>query len=466
MLPKKYLYLLLVALCFIAYANSLNGAFICDDLTVIVRNPSVGKLDLFSPPSLLDSLNYRIGKLNTFGYHLANVILHSLNSILVFIFLGIFFRTEAAFLGAGLFAAHPIHTEAVSWVSGKPYIIISLFILAVYLLYHYSSYPRDKESRLKPGLYLVCLALFGYFIVNSFSFFALLPLFIVFSDLTFQRWRRNWKLWLPFLFIAGLRIFFARNMIGSQIAAVAKNTGFSSQAWSNPLYNLAYSLFTHLRLLIWPADLTLYHEPMVISARAIKTEVAVLALIALLLPVLYRKAKMLFYALGLFVLFLAPTYSPKPVCWLIAERYVYFPALALSIVLAFCYERAVSAGQRKIPALIIVGLVIAAYGIRTVIRNEDWKTQGRFWRQTLKDSPQSPKAHNNMGDVYYQEGNIDSAIREFKKAIEIRPDFADAYFNLGSIYYYLKGDTAEAVKNFRLAVSFNPQLADKVPIGR
>ncbi len=71
-----------------------------------------------------------------------------------------------------------------------------------------------------------------------------------------------------------------------------------------------------------------------------------------------------------------------------------------------------------------------------------------------------------MGDVYYQEGNIDSAIREFKKAIEIRPDFADAYFNLGSIYYYLKGDTAEAVKNFRLAVSFNPQLADKVPIGR
>ncbi|MDP2941545.1 MAG: tetratricopeptide repeat protein [Candidatus Omnitrophota bacterium] len=453
------MFFILVALCFLVYANSLTGAFICDDLTVIVRNPSVGKLDLFSPPALLDSLNYRVGKLNTFGYHLANVILHSLNSILVFIFLGIFFKTEAAFLGAGLFAAHPIHSEAISWVSGKPYLIIGLFILVAYLLYYYSSYPQDKESRLKPGLYLASLALFSYFIVNSFSFFALVPLFIIFSDVTFQRWRRNWKLWLPFLFIAGLRIFFARNMIGSQIAAVARNTGFSSQAWANPLYNLAYSLFTHLRLLLWPARLTLYHEPMVISSWAIKTEVAVLVLIVLLLPVLYRKARMLFYAMGLFVLFLAPTYSPRPVCWLIAERYAYFPSVALSIVLAFCYERAVSAGQRKIPALIIAGLVIAACGIRAVIRNEDWKTQGRFWRQTLKVSPQSPKAHNNMGDVYYQEGDIDSAIREFKKAIEIRPDFADAYFNLGNIYYYIKGDAREAVRNLQLAINYNPGLA-------
>ena len=166
MLPKKYLSLILIALCFLVYANSLNGAFICDDLTSIVNNPSVNNAAqyLFSPPGLLNSLNYLTGKLNPFSYHLTNMLLHSVNSVLAFIFLCLFFKTEAAFLGAGLFAAHPIHTEAVSWISGRPYCVLGFFIFAIYLLYRASSYGPDGQGRFRPGRYLCCLTMFAYFL--------------------------------------------------------------------------------------------------------------------------------------------------------------------------------------------------------------------------------------------------------------------------------------------------------------
>ena len=168
-------------------------------------------------------------------------------------------------------------------------------------------------------------------------------------------------------------------------------------------------------------------------------------------------------------MFLAPTYSPVMVSWLVAERYLYFPSIILSIFLAFFYERIYITriltnkkpnshefSKRDFFRGIFI-FIIAGLGVRTVARNEDWKTPERFWRQTVLVSYNSPRSHNNMGDIYYQEGNTERAIREFKKAIELKADYADAYHNLANIYHH-KGDLKEAVRLYQQAVSFNPRL--------
>ena len=456
---RGQIYLILIALCFLLYANSLNNVFISDDIPAILKDPNISRPLYYwlYPPGLLNSFNYLIAGYNPFIYHLTNIVLHSLNTILIFIFLNLFFKTEASLLAACLFAAHPIHAEAVTWVSGRPYLITSLFILTAYLLYHNIAVAVNDGRRINFMRYLLCFFIFSYYMIINFSFNFIFPFFLILLDITFGRWRKTWKLWLPFLGFLSLRVLLARNLIAGRISFVAEEIG-QEVTWSNPVFNFAYSFFAHMWLLLWPAKLTLYHEPAVISAPALRIELFFLVLLIISLPFIFKKAKELFFGIAVFILFLAPTYSPVMVSWLVAERYLYFPSIILSIFLAFFYERIVARSKRFAgPTLAVSIFVIASFGVRTVARNEDWKTAQSFWRQTALISYNSPRAHNNMGDAYCQEGNLEGGIREFKKAIELKPDYADAYHNLANVYHN-KGDLEEAIMSYQQAVSFNPKL--------
>lgn len=459
-MENKYIYFILVALCFLVYANSLHNAFVSDDIPAILKNPFISSplRSWADPAAFLNSLNYLIAKFNPFAYHLTNIILHSLNTILVFLFLHLFFKTEASFLGACLFAVHPIHTEAVTWVSGKPYITTSLFILSAYLLYNDATKGK-RAGRIK---LLISFFIFSYYLIVNISFYFIFPFFLVFSDITFNRWRKNWKYWLPFLGVVILRLILATSQILQRASFVAGQMG-QEVTRSNPIFNLAYSFFSHLGLLlwpVWPVKFTLYHEPAVISSFALKAELFCLLLLVLSLPLIYKKAKELFFAIGIFVLFLTPTYSPVMVSWLVAERYLYFPSISLSIFLAFFYEKYLKPMRGITAKNIALGFlifIIAGYAVRTVARNEDWKSPQEFWRQTVLVSDKSERAHNNMGDAYSQEGNTEGAIREFKKAIELKTNYADAYHNLATVDYN-KGDLDEAIKFYQQAIKFNPKL--------
>ena len=267
---------------------------------------------------------------------------------------------------------------------------------------------------------------------------------------------------MPFFVLVGARLTLARMDIVNRVENVAHELGvgkgiWDMHNWSNPLYNMAYSLFEFLRLLVWPQHLTLYHEPPVITRVMLNIEIAVLGALLCALPFIYKKAKPVFFALGLYVIFFIPTYSPILISWLVAERYAYFPSVAFCIWLCFAYEKLATTERRRKIALTAAAVIIAAYGVRTVVRNEDWKDPQRLWRSTVEVSGQSPRAHNNMGDAYAQEDNFSGAIREFKEAIKLKPDYADAYHNLANIYQHV-GSFKDAITNYETALSLNPML--------
>ncbi len=402
-------------------------------------------------------------KATPWPYHLANIIVHIINTWLVYAILRRFFKREAGFLGAALFAVHPIHVEAVTWISGRGYLIIALFTFLCYLLYRKATYPEEGATTFNWRYYVLCLLLFCYFIVEQFNFFALvLPLF-VFSDLTFGKWRRNWKWWIPLFVIVAFRLVAARATVVMRVEAVAKEMGVGSkvwdpQSWSNPLYNMAYSLFSHLQLLVWPQNLTIYHEPPIITRTLLNVELAAMALLVIALPFIFKRARPVFFALGVYAIFFIPTYSPILISWLVAERYAYVPSIALSICMCFAHERIVARNPAR-RRMLLTGWVIVccALSVRTVIRNEDWKTPQRFWLSTALVSPDSPRSHNNLGDAYAQEENFAMAITAFKNAITIKPDYADAYHNLANIYQHI-GNVKEAIPNYEKAIALNPSL--------
>ena len=106
---------------------------------------------------------------------------------------------------------------------------------------------------------------------------------------------------------------------------------------------------------------------------------------------------------------------------------------------------------------IIFFLLLSALSARTVTRNIDWKNQDNLWLSASRTSPSSHQNHNNLGDMYARQGNFQKAIEEFQKAIELKPDYGDAYHNLANVYHQIQKDDL-ALENYQKALSFNPNL--------
>jgi hypothetical protein len=446
----KYI-LIILALSAAIYVNGLHNEFLSDDLPIIENNPQVDCLTCGGNlPSATYALNYRLGGKNPVGYHLVNIGLHAINSVLVFFFLGLFFAAGPSFWGALVFAAHPIHTEAVTWISGRGYLLWLMFLLSSFLLYlRATSGNKVKRWELGGALVLYVGALYSV-TVALFS-----PAFIMLYDFTFGRWKRQWKFWLVFMSLTFLRLWTLSGAVENRLTQTSRDLGVMKM--SNPLFNTAYSLVTHFWLLIWPARLTLYHEPYVISPLALWLEILLLVLLLLFLPWLYRKEKALFLAVGLFVFFLAQTFSPVMISWLIADRYLYVPSLAWSMLCAFLVSKFAKTRKARIIAATLMSILVAAYSWRAIVRNAEWKNQPTLWRATVAASPLSAKAHNNMGDVYSREGDLQKAAEEFATAIKLKPNYADAYHNLAYTLQQM-GKNEEAIPFYQKAIAFNPGL--------
>lgn len=460
MKPDTRHWLFLAACCVAVYAQALFAGFIADDATAVVNNPLIRQNQMLlwhDPAALLTSLNYLIAGDAPFFYHLTNLILHCLNTALVFYFLGAHFGRSAAFFGALLFAAHPVHAEAVTWVSGRPYLIISLFMLANYLLYRKAQDAIAQGLRKGYLLYALCVLVFSYTMLGSFGFYWLFPLLPALSDISFKRWRKSWPLWLPLWAILALKAALFKASLAGRAAFMAETLG--APALNNPAY-FVYSLFVHAGLLLWPARLSLFHEGLRIPEWVIGYSWPLsIAILGGWLAV-FRISRVLFFAAGILILFLAPTYSPLPLSSLIAERYLYFPSVAMGIVAAWAYEKGLRLPKRRWRGFVAAAsaAVLALAAARTIVRNNDWGNPQRFWEETAKVSPLSWQAHSNLGFLYLKGGAFEKAIAEYEAAASLRPGAGDVHNNL-AVAYYKAGRIEGAIRALERSLAERPDYA-------
>jgi protein O-mannosyl-transferase len=456
-MKKPYYYCILVALCFLAYANTLQNAFVFDDLETIVKNPHIGRFSpyIFNPPDLLYSLNFLLGHFQPLVYHLTNILIHTAATLLVFLFLQTIFAASASCAGAALFAVLPIHTEAVTWISGRPYALMGVSILVVYLLYYYSN-ACEKKRRLKQLImYSASLIIYGYYMVSNIAFLIAVPALIIASDLLFGSGLRTWKKWIPFIAIAGVRLLLAHGLIMIRVQSVAGDTGLN--VWTNPFYNIAYCLWWYARLSVWPAQLTLFHEPNILPVYNVQAGIIFVGLLGALMVYAYKHSKELFFAAFLFILFLAPSFSPVVVCSLVAERYSYFASIGLSIACAYMYTRFMRFERSHVKRrffLVLFGMVLSLYTVRTIVRNSEWKDSYTLWQATARVSPLSHRAHNNFGEACMNAGLVKQAILEFQKAYSLNGRNINALNNL-AVALQIDGHNQEALATFKKALTIS-----------
>lgn len=440
MINKSGIYIILIALCILVYANSIKGVFVCDDIPHIVKNPQASQfLRMYTQPQQLSNgIAFIISGLNPWAYHLISIILHCISTILVFSFLRLFFSAEAGFFAACLFAVHPVHAEAVTWISGRPYLFLSIYLLSIYFLYQKGMNLIAAGRRLGILWYIVSLVIFSYgsnFSISSATFMVFLPFILILSDILFSDWRRKWKWWIPFLAILIVRLILAKYWI-----IYHRNEFLTGgiKDWvidRNPALLLVYSVCTHLWLLIWPQHLTVSHGPEIIYPSLIAFYPLCLFVIFIGMVLAFRKDKRVFFALSIFILMLMPTYSPVSLGCIIAERFLYFPSILFCMILAYLYEKylPIQAQPRKYVIAILI-FITALYGIRTVARNKDYYTEEGFWRKATEVSPNNPGAHNSMGMVYIDKRNLSEAMKEFQEAIRFDPANYSVNINLAGCY--------------------------------
>ncbi len=450
-------------LVFVTYINSLNNGFVSDDVAAILDNKNIGNLNLaLSQPlsairSIIYYFAYRIGGFNPLFYRLPNLFLHLGSVFLIYII--IYFLTSKlslAFFTASIFAVHPILIESVTWISGGIYSQYSFFLLFSFLFYLLAY--QNKKFYL-PSLIFFVMAL------GTSEKAIVFPIIVFLYELFFSNIKKRWKSWLPILVIGLGFVLLNVLKIGQRVASIEAQSYLPVEGARSGIIDLILiaivqipvAISYYLKLLLWPADLTLYHSELsFVLANHIFSSIILIALIGSIIY-FYKKNRLISFWLSFFIISLLPTLTPLGISWVVAERYIYFGSVAIIYIFAYLLSKLTENKRFEALGYLIFVIVIIGLTTRTIIRNIDWKNEDNLWIATGKNSPSDQKTHNNLGDTYSRHGDYPKAIEEFETAIRINPNYADAYHNLANVYI-LSGRTDEAFINYQKAAKLNPNL--------
>jgi protein O-mannosyl-transferase len=443
-----------------SYYNSFFNGFTSDDVVGFAQNKDIGKFSAvfggllhFSLPRFLQFIAFHIGGLHPFTFRIINILTHLGCVFLIYILLSLSIKKRVAIIAASLFAVHPILTESVSWISGGLYSLYAFFFLLSFLFYLFS------ENNRKYFYYSII-----FFVLAIFSSEKSLVLFLVFAlyELAFGSLRYNWKRIAPFFSISFLLLLVYVAKIGnriSDVSAMSYQQPSASGGMYNPLIQIPIAIGSYLKLIFWPAKLTLYQTEMSFSQGQYLILLSILLVFIGVIIWSWRKNKNIFFWLVFFGVTLLPTLTPFKISWIVAERYVYLGTLGIIVAFAMLFDKFLSLKNEnaKMVGYFALVVVIISLSVRTIIRNKDWKSEDTLWISTAQVAPSGQQIHNNLGDVYARQKDYAKAIEEFQKAIEINPNYADAYHNLGNTYQTV-GENEKALENFQKAIEINPQL--------
>ncbi len=459
------------------YSNSLGGRFVYDDEYFVVKNITLRNLDnipsffynrsanafadlsqdVYRPVTTITyAVDYALGKLNTFGYHLVNVLLHSFNAMLLFLFLYLVFgNIPLALMTSLFFACHPVQTEVVSWISGRASVLFLFFYLSA-LIFYVLFLRRSKKQYFIYSLVLYAFSLF------SKEMAVTLPLVLIVYDLHFLR-RDNDSLrskicrYLPYFILTAFFIF---------IRAVVLKRVSQCDWWGGSPYNTFFTMsrvmIDYVKVLLVPVKLCAYRI-IDISVSVAETRVlaslALLAISAAAIPFIFRASRRVSFAICFFFITMLPVSNIVPLKALMAERFLYLPSIGFCLCLALAVERIGRTGvfnkKRVFVTSLIAFIIILFYSSRTMIRNEDWKDAVTISKSIVAVSPLNPWGFTSLGTAYLEEEKYGEAVKSLKKAIALSRDYVSPKNALG--FCYLKMDRYDdAIQFLKEALRLKP----------
>ncbi|MBL9190571.1 MAG: tetratricopeptide repeat protein [Opitutaceae bacterium] len=512
-IPIPVFAVLLMAIVGGCYVNSLQVPFLLDDLTTILANPSIRQLaplrDVLFPPgevysagrpvlNLSFAINYAIGGHSVGGYHAVNLAIHAAATLALF---AIVRRTLAlprcrpflsggsagiSFTIAALWAAHPLLTSAVTYVSQRAESLMGLFYLLTLYAFVRGA-PRRSPLWMAAGASACALGMATKEVMVT------APVLVFLFDRVFVAgsWRDAWaqrRTW--HLLHAATWLLLAALMIGSRLdqRAVGWEHGLS---WFRYLCIETQAVCLYVARAFWPANLVFdYGSNLPPPSLGALAGAAILLGAALMLSIraLWSGAIAGFLGTAFFLL-LAPTSSIVPLAGQpIAESRMYLPLAVLVAAVVLGVMRLL---PRAAPLLAV--LTLGAAATLSYQRNHVYHSPASIWADTyvkrplndravvfwaeelkrrgqhgealailearIKARPDSPEMLNNLAVALFQAGRAAEALQRFRRAIELKPGNAELHGNCGTVLLHTRNFPA-ALESFENALRFGRETAD------
>lgn len=431
-------FVFLLVLTILIYSNSLTNNFVSDDFGTLDKTVSFLKnplAELRSPEAASPSfyltfpINYLLLGPNSLIFHLTNLLLYLFVILTVYWYL----RTipKERNLITLIFTLHPIHTEAVSFISARSYLIYSIFFLL-----SLGFYKKWVENQERGGL------LFSFFfaaLAFSFSPFAIvLPIMLAVTSFISKKAKRNWPILLIFLLLGlaiSISLYFKgssryqtslENIYGTAIPKFSVNI--------SRLENIPVALATYLNLTFLVESPAFSHQN---STNLYSALAIALIFLTLLLRLKFKnpeRFRLCLYFLVFSLVTLLPSLNPLTFNPTVADRYFFLPSLGLLVVAFLVVD---SARKPLVPDrvwLIFLIVFISLLSYKTYQRNFDWKNEKTLFLSNLRTDFRSPYAHLRLGFISEEEKTFDEAEFHFRMAAALVPDLFAANLELGKIY--------------------------------
>src|SRR5437867_6247789 len=477
--PPVWLALLLFAAVLVAYWPSIRGGMLWDDDAHITRPAlqsvqglwrtwfAIGATQQYYP--LLHSafwLEHHFWGDSTTGYRLLNVVLHATASCLFALILSQL-SIRGVWLGAFLFALHPVGVESGAWISEQKNTLSTVFYLLALLLYLQNDEETNSGSSRLTQKYFIAMSLFVAAILTK-SVTASLPaalLVIVWWSRGKLSWERDVVPLAPWFAVsigAGLvTAWVERRYIG------AMGSDFSLSLIERCLIARRAIIF-YLGKLLWPLNLIFIYPKWTVSARVWWQYLYPTAVIALMVSawLVRRRARGPLAALLLFTGSLFPAlgfFNVYPFVYsFVADHFQYLAGLAF-----FGWISAVAHGKWQMPIAIAA---IGVLGTLTWFQSEMYRNSETLYRATIVRNPEEALTHLeqalrlkpdyaeaklNLGTALYKANRVSQAVTNFTEAIRLNPNYAEAYDALG-VVSYSSGQLADAKTQFEKAVRLKP----------
>lgn len=456
----------------VAYIPAMRGGFVWDDDSFLTNNPLIKASDGLSrfwfstePPDYFPLtsttlwLEWRLWGENPLGYHVVNVVLHIISSILIWFVLKRL-KVPGAWLASLIFAVHPVNVEAVAWITQRKSTLPLMFYFLSILLY-LKFENTERYSMFGLSLLSFLLALLGKTSV------VMLP-FVLLGCALWQRGKivrkdvlRSIPYFATSLILGLVTVWFQYNRsIGGDIV---RTDSFLSR-----LAGSGWVVWFYLYKAILPLKLSFVYPRWDIDDSSVISFLPLFLVIGTALVFWwYRRgwSRPFFVATGYFAVTLFPVMGFFNIYFmrysLVADHYQYQSIIGIVALLVGLGTHAYNGWQQKARRLAKVAMVfiVGLLFLQTWRLGHIYKDQETLFRDTIAKNPQCWMAYYNMGHGYQREGRVEESMRYYYEALRIQPDNVDPHNNMGNMLLE-QGRVEEAIAHFTKALRIKPDFAE------
>ncbi|HXQ80810.1 MAG TPA: tetratricopeptide repeat protein [Opitutaceae bacterium] len=467
--------LALVAMTLVAYERVRHAGFIWDDEMHVTANPTiVGPLGLgdiwtsraarYFPLTLTTFwLEYALWGLNALPYHVVNVLMHGACAVALWRVLKSL-SVRGAWLGAALWALHPVQAETVAWITELKNTQSCLFYLLAVLFYVKWLEPAASGTQgRRPWCYALALACAGMAMASKSSTVVLPVVLCLCAWWINGRWR--WRS------LVALSPVFLMSLASSALSLWTQHfEGANDPEWSRSLpERIAVAgrvAWFYIGKLLWPSPLIFiyprWHIDWTHAASFLPTAAACGGLFFLwwnrdgrLRPV--------FFAFAYFLAALIPVLGlADQFFWrysFVGDHFQYLASMGPLALAAAAITTALAIPWKGRPVLapLLWATLLSVLGVMTARECPKYHDSETLWRSTLAENPGAWMAHNNLGAELTHAGRMDEAVAQFQMSLELQPDNVSAHNNLGDDLLQL-GRADEALAHYHRALEIDPNF--------